>query len=180
MKRTILMLAAVALIFVAPSCKKGENDPFLSFKTRDARITGVWTMSALESTNTNTTVTTGTTVINTSTSTFNGTTITETWTSWGGGTYTYSFSYKLTIEKDGTYMLEQVLDGDKSEETGYWSWVDDAKKKTRISIGGSVYDIDQLKNKEIILMNNGSNKDTDSDGDSDEDVYTFSATLEKE
>lgn len=43
---SILTLSLFILILV--SCKKGEEDPFLSLKTRNSRITGTWTLKSLE------------------------------------------------------------------------------------------------------------------------------------
>jgi hypothetical protein len=48
MKKTILMFVAAGLMFAIPSCKKGENDPFLSFSSRKARVAGEWKLSAYD------------------------------------------------------------------------------------------------------------------------------------
>lgn len=39
------MFAAAGLMIAAPSCKKGENDPFMSLSSRKARVAGDWEMS---------------------------------------------------------------------------------------------------------------------------------------
>lgn len=183
MKKSLFILGAALIMVAVPSCtKKGENDPFLSFMSRDARITGKWKLSAYEDESTTTTVAGGTTFINTSTSNYDGTNMTDTWTSWGGGTNIYTYAREITINKDGTYNLKEVVDGDTQESTGYWWWIDDKKKKTRIAFDDDAnsMDIDQLKNKEMILINNWSNKDIDSNGDSDETVYSSKGTYTKE
>ncbi|MEX1002828.1 MAG: hypothetical protein WDZ35_11990 [Crocinitomicaceae bacterium] len=46
MKKTILMFAAAGLMLATPSCKKGENDPFLSLSSRKARVAGNWEVTA--------------------------------------------------------------------------------------------------------------------------------------
>lgn len=47
-KKNYLLATIVATALLLPAlegCKKGENDPGLSLKSRDARISGVWTLS---------------------------------------------------------------------------------------------------------------------------------------
>ena len=41
----ILMFAAAGLMLATPSCKKGENDPFMSLSSRKSRVAGDWDMS---------------------------------------------------------------------------------------------------------------------------------------
>lgn len=42
MKTTIKLLLALIILIPAGSCKKGEEDPFISFRSRKKRITGRW------------------------------------------------------------------------------------------------------------------------------------------
>ena len=42
------MFAAAGLMLATPSCKKGENDPFMSLSSRKARFAGTWDMTAYE------------------------------------------------------------------------------------------------------------------------------------
>lgn len=47
MKKLMFALATIALVAgtsTFTSCKKGENDPFLSLRSRKARLTGEWTL----------------------------------------------------------------------------------------------------------------------------------------
>ncbi|MBK7129574.1 MAG: hypothetical protein IPM74_06280 [Crocinitomicaceae bacterium] len=160
MKKTIVMLAAGALLLATPSCKKGENDPFLSLSSRKARISGEWTVSGYESSYENhdgSDVWTGT-------ETFNGTTITGTWSQTVGGvttsgndseTRTVSL-YDVIINKDGTYEMHMNMvtvstgtnwggfdytdtETSTSTEMGSWSFVGKAK--------------DEYKNKERVALN---------------------------
>ena len=50
--KKLLLLGAAAMVLVAnlSSCKKGENDPFLSLKSRKARLCGEWTVTKSEGT----------------------------------------------------------------------------------------------------------------------------------
>ncbi len=48
------MFVAAGLMLATPSCKKGENDPFLSLSSRKARVAGDWEMTDYAYTSTNT------------------------------------------------------------------------------------------------------------------------------
>ncbi|HBS85713.1 MAG: hypothetical protein A2W91_13580 [Bacteroidetes bacterium GWF2_38_335] len=51
MKKIFLLLLLIP-VFILPSCKKGEDDPFLSFRSRDNRVTGSWNLASLIGSNT--------------------------------------------------------------------------------------------------------------------------------
>lgn len=51
MKKILLAIAAVGLLIVTPACKKGDNDPFLSLKSREARLVGIYEFTSWESFN---------------------------------------------------------------------------------------------------------------------------------
>ena len=83
-------VAILSLTFLA-ACKKGENDPFLSLRTRNARITGTWKLTAQETTQTD--VYGGVTEVYSTT--FDGTNLTMTDP---GGSYTVSYSQTIEIK----------------------------------------------------------------------------------
>ena len=170
MSKKIFYFAFVAIAIagmstMTTSCKKGENDPGLSLKSRMARITGEWELT--EGTNTNTNASGG--VSFTSTTTYNGSTAT---TSTGGS---FQYTETLTMEKDGTYEVAIMDDGDSYTITGVWFFAGkikdlDLKNKEAVMFtpqtysevgysetynglygGGDIMIIDQLKNKEIIF-----------------------------
>lgn len=154
---------AIAGLSAITGCKKGENDPFLSLRSRKARITGEWKLS--EGTSTNTSIFGG--VSNTSTTIYTGTTCSS-----NGSTYQYSETF--TIEKDGTYKVDIIDDGYAYSISGNWFFAGkikdiDLKNKEAIMLvaqeynepgytetynglyGGEVLIMDQLKNKEVIF-----------------------------
>ena len=128
MKKIALIALISSLILGFDSCKKGEDDPFLSLKTRNGRMTGKWKLVKAESENVYSDFYSftywGTPSENysdgTGTSTFDGETL-ETNVSYkdvyGENESELSMKeiadYELTleIEKDGTYTW--------SEHTGY-------------------------------------------------------------
>ncbi|MGQ9847082.1 MAG: hypothetical protein ACUVQP_06235 [Bacteroidales bacterium] len=48
-KGLCILLVALATIIVFDGCKRGVDDPFFSFKSRKARVTGDWTVDNMES-----------------------------------------------------------------------------------------------------------------------------------
>jgi hypothetical protein len=180
--KKLLFLAAGALVLSAnlSSCKKGENDPFLSLKSRKARVAGEWTVTKYERISSS--VDAADPEENySSTASYDGTTATGTYTSSLGTTpstpYTYTESY--TFEKDGTFTKTRVEGTETEVISGNWIFLgknknaDLAKKEaimlsynsyvvteggasdTETSNGYSdteTFLIDQLKSKEMILI----------------------------
>lgn len=53
-KILVLPVVVVSLLFILPGCKKGENDPFLSLRSRKVRLSGEYAISSWKSTNSST------------------------------------------------------------------------------------------------------------------------------
>ena len=167
------VLAVLTLAFLA-ACKKGENDPFLSLRTRNARITGTWKLTKQQTTQTD--VFGG--VTSTYTSSFDGTNLT---TTDPGGSSSMTYSHTIEITKDGKYTMTRVEDGTTYQNQGNWWWLNSKKKKVRIAFDddwGSFY-IDRLKNKELVLTIDESNSTADA-GASSSATYTGKWEFEKE
>lgn len=136
MKKTILFLSAIILASIAlDSCKKGEDDPTISFKSRKGRVAGDWKVTAMTSTNS----WTSSGVTSTTVYTSNGTTFTETTTVTGfpSSTTTGVETAEYTFEKDGTYKYNGNNDGDIETGSGTWNFTDgvgDMKKKSQITM----------------------------------------------
>jgi hypothetical protein len=178
----IIILAALTASFCVEGCKKGEGDPFLSLRSRKARVAGEWTVTS----GTGKKLSLGTTT----TWTFDGSTYTETIPPLPP--ITKSLTMEFTFEKDGA-MTKNVVETAVSfgipvvqttESVGTWNFiggVGDIKNKSQIiltvnkvtvSVTGSAtpqvtvyegsdaptetFDIYQLKNKEMILKSSGS------------------------
>lgn len=196
MKKSILMLAAGALLLATPSCKKGENDPFLSLSSRKARISGEWNVSSYES---------EWHFIDGSdswhnTESFDGTNVTSTWSqtvsgtsSSGNGSDVITVSlFDFIINKDGTYEMHQNM---VTVETGTDSWTGFDYTATTTSTyteSGSWSFVgkakDSYKSKERVVMNATHTVGTDQTttvtdigggttntnvGDTDTDDYTY-------
>ena len=173
----------LALLFVSllifNNCKKGENDPFLSLKSRDARITSTWKLVKSENTTVNTYIFSGTTNTDTYTSTFDGNNMTQSYN--GGSSSTSSYSMEFDIQKDGRYTVTIIEDGDTYIDTGFWWWLNDTKKKTRIVFrnDSDSFEVNQLKSKELILKQESYYKETNQNGEIHESTRTVIMTFEK-
>lgn len=171
--KKLSFLFLFVLIFSA--CKKGENDPFLSLKSRDARLQGTWVLK--ESTHTeqdNNNITS-----NTYSETYNGSLMTVVET--GYPTFSVSYSSEIIINKGGSYKNITVASGDTYTTEGSWWWLTDNKKKTRLSMDDDYnsYEIDRLTNKELVLKYDIVEKESNSDGSFYDHTVTVSKTYEK-
>lgn len=190
------MLAAGALLLATPSCKKGENDPFLSLSSRKARFSGDWDVTAKSSTSS----TTSGDWTSSSSTEFDGTTQTTTTSVTNSGTTTSSTSTRTitsdnwVIEKDGTFSrsydytyTEEVEDwGGFSTTTttytvtttisGTWSFVGKAKgefaNKERVVF--NILASDATVNESWEQRLDSDNSLIDDGTSSDADAYTYS------
>lgn len=194
------MLAAGALLLATPSCKKGENDPFLSLSSRKARVSGEWTVTGYESTET---VTQNDGDYNQMSQSLSGSTITVSSTNYDasdGSTVTSSGTYTLnegsfTFDKDGTWSrVWNATYTSTSEydifgttyttvtttvttrtESGTWSFVgktkDEYKNKERIVLNSLMM---ESTSKSTSVTTNDANSDTDtSEGDLDKSTENY-------
>jgi hypothetical protein len=183
MKKVLLVIVMAAIMMPAfVSCKKGENDPSISFKSRNSRLIGKWKLTKVEGTNQY--VTGGSSV--TETHAFNGTIYTVT-VSPGGGSYQATGSFEMEILKDGAYTFTESFTpsgGTASIETGasYWYWLGNDNSKVAVDLvggggnifQGGIYNVDELKSKELILTWTTTST-SDGDPDNSNFTYTFEA-----
>jgi hypothetical protein len=177
-KVKIALLMIVMAVIVLPSCKKGKDDPFISFKFRDARVTAKWKLTKIEGTDVFPSGSTSVTV----TTTYDGTIYTQTASS--GGSATATGTYEMTIDKQGVITWAENYTpssgtADVRTGTGSWLWVNSDKNKEFLSVDGGnnifttgVYHVDRCASKELVLhytsidVNNGKTTSYD-------DIYTF-------
>jgi hypothetical protein len=142
MKKVRILILTFIVLGAISSCKKGENDPFISIRSRDARITGKWKVVNLES-NYNS----GGEIYS---SILNGSILTQID---NGSSSSYSYSANWEINSDGTLNTTYAIDGSLSTDSETWYWLDDSQKKSKImtSEDDVVYVVDRLTNKELVL-----------------------------
>ena len=128
-----------------PACKVGEDDPFLSLRSRDARLKANWKLADMENHYEIRVINPGTepqvTVIH---STFNGYDM-HVRTALNGillSDTTFGFSHRLMIKDKGKLTYEntliQNLIGVRSTGEDNWYWLDTDKKKARIFLGAAL------------------------------------------
>lgn len=173
-----LMLIAFAMpMFVG--CKKGENDPFISLKSRDGRLEEKWKLTKIEGTSVNPY---GNTSV-TSTYTYDGTIYGVTYSS--GGSASATGTYEMTIDKNGTVAYSESYTPNNGTAqiktgTGTWYWLNSGKNKSSLIIdgadylfGGGVVSVDRLSSKELVLKTVSSITE-DGQVESQDITYTFS------
>ncbi len=173
----LFAIAAVALIALQ-SCKKGENDPFLSLKSRDARIVGNWELTTSYSEFRQGFTYDGVTTETVNSSVYeNGIEIYKT------DSYSDTSEYTSTLEinKDGSSLLRNVYPSEEETESGTWFWSNNTKKKTGIIINGDDYIIDRLAKDELILKEDYQSNyvNPDGSGSSYSRVSTITFTKKK-
>ena len=93
-----LVFLSLALPLIE-SCKKGENDPFLSLSSRTSRVEGTWTVSKITATNSSSTLMGATTLTSTAIMDYDGQTETSVYSSGSTSSYDtshYTLSYTFT------------------------------------------------------------------------------------
>jgi hypothetical protein len=175
MKKTLLVLLVVAMAIPAfQSCKKGDNDPLISFRSRKARLVGEWTLREGNVTETDINGTIYNTI-------FDGSL--QTLTVNANAPIVEPYTDKVTINKDGSYKKETTDDSNIIISEGVWYFGKknkelDIKDKetvwfTRTSYhynnlnynysgtkafnSDNIWLIGELTNKEIILILDGAN-----------------------
>lgn len=143
------MLSAGVLLLATPSCKKGENDPFMSLSSRTGRISGEWKLTEASVTTKSQYEDWWTTdkMEDEYVYTYDGTTMTLVHTernltdnsSTTDPAVTYSYSEMSTFEKDGNFEWTRTIDGDTETGMGFWyftgkSKANEMKKKEGVII----------------------------------------------
>lgn len=124
MKKLLMIVAAVGFLVATPSCKKGENDPFLSLSSRKSRLANDWVVTSSERTWTNT-YTDGD--VYASSESYNGSNVTTAWSEVVDGTPDSGVgSDVITVQK-----MEYTITKD-----GKWTSVFDRTVKSTSDVGG--------------------------------------------
>ncbi len=126
----IFSICFVSMLLIL-GCKKGEEDPTLSLRTRKERFAGDWNLTRgfVSSTSKNSVVNTSyTESAYTTTTSLNPDLVIN-------GSYTRT----LSINKEGTFIEETYKDDQYTKDQGYWTFL-------------SGNDIEKLKNKEAVLF----------------------------
>lgn len=153
MKHILFTTLSIAVLCAGiSSCKKGEDDPFLSLRSRKARIAGEWRVVGINTTEKSE----GSGQSSIANTTYNGAVQTYTSTNTVNGvststTATKGYTMEFEFRKDGTYT-QTVLEEDQTIVIeGLWIFLKRSKEN-------------ELKNKEAIMLTETSSTNTTSGG----------------
>jgi len=141
-----------------PTCKKGENDPFLSLRSRKAKITGEWKLKSGNSSYTYNDTT--------ETITYHETKVDVVYSTSDSGTIasvSISYTERWTINKDYSFKIIQNNFDYYIEYSGYWNFYYKDKEL-------------DLKNKEAIIFRVTSKKIVYTISGVNNSDYTYSGT----
>lgn len=131
----VLNILICGMLLLLTNCKKGEEDPTISFKTRKARVTGDWHLKTGTTSLTEMDKTKGySTLLQ-----FDGSGYTRTETPIGGTPTIYigKYSMRISFKKDGSFSLAEIINGDNLMASGTWNFTSN---------------IGKYKNKECIVV----------------------------
>jgi hypothetical protein len=161
MKRIILFLIISSISFVlVSSCKKGEDDPSISLRSRDSRFAGNWKVKLIDYVGSFSNASGKITY----SIVLNGSTLNYAQTENGVENQTTLTNYNMNIDikknNDYTFVHTYLLNGE-SHSRSYsrkWHWLNSNKTLVFMSIDcGSFRSFDrwhlrELKNKELVLI----------------------------
>lgn len=147
---TTYILMAAVIITAFQGCRKGDNDPFFSLKSRKARLTGTWELTNLEAQELIEFSNQSGELSYLVTKIFDGATL---FVDNGADVEQHQYYYRLEIKKDGTYEVLEKMDDVTTERRGNWWWIDSDKKKKRIALDDDFgsFEIDELRDKKLVL-----------------------------
>lgn len=191
MKTKTQALFFLLIVLIVVSCKKGEEDPSFSLRTRKNRVVGDWKIksgrSSYEETNSNGSISYSEGFQYTET----GYTYT-TGSGWSTQIYVGGHSYSFKFNKDGTFTSLEIYDGQAITCKGVWDFnagVSKAKAKQEINVRyesvqnssglktykgnqtSLTYSILELRNKKMKLRAEYSIKNPDGTGYKYVDIY---------
>lgn len=178
MKKSISLIALVLMVFSGvffTGCKKGEEDPFISLKSRDSRVTAKWKLTKIEGSSTNSFA--GSSF--TTTTSYNGTIYTTTFSS--GDVVSYSYALEMEILKGGDMTSTETEDGAVSTSKDIWFWTNNTSDKTGLYLGvldEGIFTVEGLSSKELILTIESEQTDTE-DGQTSTSKSSTKWTFEK-
>ena len=169
-------LLFILIVSIFNGCKKGEDDPAISLRTRKARLSGEWTLIAGDYSRLYQSGSSGTSeIIIYSEDSYLSTSTLVSGASVLTSTYTISHSLKINFKRDGTFSYVESKGNSVSLISGTWRFLGkngDNKNKERIKIedisitgypsvfnfifsddGTLSFNIIKLKNNKIILGN---------------------------
>lgn len=196
MRTNALLLSACLLLVMGFSgcMRKGEDDPFISFRSRDARLKNDWKMNRMETTIAITTTQPGNVQQRlVYTSIFDGRNMTVRLSGNDMPLDTvFGYTYTMRVKDDGKldYTYSTILGGlaVRSDGEEQWFWISDDRKKAKVYLGNAIvaaatagfnlpvdysfltaglmreFNVQELRNKDLVLTYNKVTRQTNIDG----------------
>jgi hypothetical protein len=118
-----LACAVTAILFLFNSCRKGDDDPLLSLRSRKARVAGEWQLTS---------------GFSESTAFADGSSASETY-EYGSGSYSFhqsiispgatisnsesgEYALKISFDRDGNFSMEETKGKNRVLYTGIWNF----------------------------------------------------------
>ncbi|MFT5821172.1 MAG: hypothetical protein ACI8ZM_002421 [Crocinitomix sp.] len=162
---TIFLTVFVGFSFFCIACKKGENDPALSLKTRNNRLKGGWELVELDERREKSGE--GLSLGEAYTYEYSSSHIIEngvenyTRTSIrlfeGGETTPFDCTYvrnryqERDFQKNGIFTQFSIIENDTNTSYIEWYWLNQEKKKSGLVLNGTLFQVDRLAKDELIL-----------------------------
>lgn len=182
MNRLRNFIVLIILIAIVTGCGKYEDGPFLSLRSKNARIEGNWKLVEYSAKSVSTAY-----PEDNETYTFDGANMTYeysnvTFDPFTGqqivtpmsDTYVYALSFEFDTKDNNCRIVETTGTTTTSDES-YWTWQDGARNHEMIEVNGQVLAIKKLTNKELVLF-----LDMSASGQGDAATYEVEMTFEKQ
>ena len=199
MNKKLLQLGVIISLFIMFfSCKRSENDPFLSLRSRDKRLIGTWELNKMDTYSYYKAIYYNeydtSTYERTCTSSFSGNTYLSSCVDQDGDVNadTATYSQTITINKDGTFVEKITSDEESYEFSGLWTWTNNTKNKVAIQLFNYYLDIyksdddasqffyiDKLSDKELILKQEDNGQYYSNDGSQNKSTYSATYIFHK-
>ncbi len=172
-----IILMSLVVLFVMPmfnSCRKGENDPGISFRSRDGRLMQEWKLIKVEGSEQYQDWENNVVIL---TYSYDGSIYTV---SGGGQSSSMTGSFEIEFQELGKVYIKETLSGqgvtDVYSGTGTWQWLDSDKSQNYLltnggqMFGGGLYYVDRLAKKEMVLKQS---YDENDNGDIAKGEFTY-------
>ena len=114
-KSSTSIIASLILLLIIGGCRRGEDDPRISLRSRDARITGTWELESVTGTTASVYYSGGTLIRESSQISFSA----GLWTTSGSAfSFSYAYSETLSLQEGNSYEVVARRDGTEDRVNG--------------------------------------------------------------
>jgi hypothetical protein len=162
MKNTLLNFIIFISLISSFSCRRGDEDPAITLRSRDNRLENTWALVDYSGTATYTYQYNGLLVTETVIYSYSNNILTSIYSNDLGQRWvdSYFYSVNMTINKDGTMSASIREDNAINNIDDSWFWLNTAKNKSKVflgsyrlsEMGSGEFNVLRLANKELKLV----------------------------